>query len=108
VGFIVGALRIVLELVKDSFDPNSIWFFIGDMNFLAFASWFFLFCIILILVVSYATKAPTEEKLTNLTYATITEEEKAKNRNSYNWKDIAISLAVIAVVIYVMVWFNGK
>lgn len=108
VGFIVGALRIVLELVKDSLNPDSFWFLLGDMNFLSFASWFFLFCIILIVVVSYATAPPSEEKLKNLTYATISEEEKKHNKNSYNWKDIVISLIIIAIVIYVMIWFNGK
>ncbi|WP_067029428.1 sodium:solute symporter [Allomuricauda sp. CP2A] len=108
VGFVVGALRIVLELVKDSLDPSSFWFTLGDMNFLSFAAWFFLFCIILILVVSYATAAPSEEKLKNLTYATISEEEKQENKNSYNWKDIVISILIVAIVIYVMVWFNGK
>lgn len=108
VGFIVGALRIVLELVKGSLDPNSFWFTLGDMNFLSFASWFFLFCIILILVVSYATAAPSAEKVKNLTYATISEEEKKENKNSYNWKDIVISIVIVAIVIYVMVWFNGK
>ncbi|WP_318342942.1 sodium:solute symporter [Flagellimonas baculiformis] len=108
VGFIVGALRIVLELVKESLDPESFWFHLGDMNFLSFASWFFLFCIILIVVVSYATAAPSEQKLQNLTYATISEEEKRQNKSSYNWKDIVISLVIVAIVIYVMVWFNGK
>ena len=108
VGFVVGALRIVLELVKDSLNPDSFWFLLGDMNFLSFAAWFFLFCIILILVVSYATAAPSEEKLKNLTYATISEEEKKHNKNSYNWKDIVISLVIIAIVVYVMVWFNGR
>ncbi|MFD2101545.1 sodium:solute symporter [Flagellimonas iocasae] len=108
VGFIVGALRIVLELVKESLDPTSFWFTLGDMNFLSFASWFFLFCIILILVVSYATAAPPAEKVANLTYATISEEEKKDNKNSYNWKDIAISIVIVAIVIYVMVWFNGQ
>ncbi|MCR9227865.1 MAG: sodium:solute symporter [Flavobacteriaceae bacterium] len=108
VGFIVGALRIVLELVKGSLNPDSFWFLLGDMNFLSFASWFFLFCIILILVVSYATAPPSEEKLKNLTYATISEEERKQNKNSYNWKDIAISIVIIAIVAYVMIWFNGK
>ncbi|MBA4746030.1 MAG: sodium/solute symporter [Muricauda sp.] len=108
VGFIVGALRIVLELVKDSLDPASFWFLLGDMNFLSFASWFFLFCIILIVVVSYATPAPSDEKLKNLTYATISDEERKKNKSSYNWKDIAISVIIIAIVAYVMIWFNGK
>lgn len=108
VGFVVGALRIILELVKDMLDPGSFWFLLGDMNFLSFASWFFLFCIILILVVSYATAAPAPEKVMNLTYGTISEEERKKNKNSYNWKDIAISIIILAIVAYVMLWFNGK
>ncbi|SDQ51249.1 sodium:solute symporter [Flagellimonas zhangzhouensis] len=107
-GFVVGAVRIVLELVKDSLNPDGFWYLMGDMNFLSFASWFFLFCVILILAVSYATKAPSEEQLKNLTMATIDPEEKKKNKNSYNWKDITISLVIIAIVVYVMVWFNGK
>ena len=108
VGFIVGALRIILELVKDSLDPGSFWYLLGDMNFLSFAAWFFLFCIILILVVSYATAPPSDEKLKNLTYATISEEERKENKSSYNWKDIVISLVIIAIVVYVMIGFNGK
>ncbi|WP_421824251.1 sodium:solute symporter [Flagellimonas oceanensis] len=108
VGFIVGAVRIILELVKDSLNPDSIWFLLGDMNFLSFASWFFLFCIILILVVSYATAPPSDEKIKNLTYATISDDERKENKNSYNWKDIAISIIIIAIVAYVMIWFNGK
>tara|TARA_B100000949_G_scaffold235646_1_gene261337 strand:+ start:7505 stop:9124 length:1620 start_codon:yes stop_codon:yes gene_type:complete len=108
VGFIVGAVRIILELVKDSLNPDSIWFLLGDMNFLSFASWFFLFCIILILVVSYATAPPSDQKIKNLTYATISDDERKENKNSYNWKDIAISIIIIAIVAYVMIWFNGK
>ena len=107
-GLIVAALRIVLELIKESLNPDGVLYYIGHMNFLYFASWFFLFCIILIVVVSYATAPPSEEKLKNLTYATISEEEKKHNKNSYNWKDILISLIIIAIVIYVMIWFNGK
>ena len=108
VGFIVGALRITLELVKDSLDPNEIFYKLGDMNFLTFGAWFFLFCIILTIVVSLATKAPDKEKIVNLTFGTITEEEKLKNKNSYNWVDILISIIILAVVFAVMIFFNGK
>ncbi|MCK5443852.1 MAG: sodium:solute symporter, partial [Maribacter sp.] len=45
VGFIVAALRIVLELVMDSLDANGLLYKIGAMNFLTFGAWFFLFCI---------------------------------------------------------------
>jgi SSS family solute:Na+ symporter len=108
VGIFAAAIRIVLELVKDSLDPNGLLFYMGDLNFLTFGAWFFLFCILLTISVSLLTEAPTDEKLKNLTFSTITEEEKAKNKNSYNWVDISVSLAIVAVVIGVMVFFNGN
>lgn len=108
VGFVVGALRIILELVKGSLDPNGFWFKLGDMNFLTFGAWFFLFCIVLTIGVSLLTKAPTEEKVRNLAFGAVSEEEKIKNKNSYNWVDVAISILVIVIVIGVMIFFNGK
>ena len=108
VGLIVAALRIILELVKGSLDPDGIAYCIGSMNFLSFGSWFFLFSVILIIVVSYMTQIPAYEKVKNLTFSTITPEERAKNKASYNWVDVAISILVVAVVIAVMIFFNGK
>ena len=108
VGLIVGAVRIILELVKDSFSTDSILYKFGDMNFLSFASWFFLFCIILIVVVSLVTGKPAKEKTDNLTFSTISEEEKSKNKSSYNWVDVAVSLLIVAVVVAVMIFFNGE
>ena len=107
-GIIVAFLRITLELVKGNFDPNSFLYKLGDMNFLSFGAWFFLFCIIFITVVSLLTPAPSKERIVNLTFGTITAEEKLKNKASYNWVDISISILIIAIVIGVMVFFNGK
>ncbi|WP_335964324.1 sodium:solute symporter [Galbibacter sp. PAP.153] len=107
-GFVVGAIRIILELVKGSLDPNGFLFKLGDMNFLTFGAWFFLFCVILTIVVSLLSKAPSEEKVENLTFNTISEEEKNNNKNSYNWIDILVSVLIIAIVIGVMILFNGK
>lgn len=107
-GFIIGALRITLELVKDTLEPGSIWHTLGATNFLTFAAWFFLFCVILILVVSWLTPAPAPEKVANLTFGTLSPDAKTQNKNSYNWKDITISLVIVAIVIGIMIWFNGK
>ena len=108
VGFIVAAFRIVLELVKGSLNVNGVLFKLGDMNFLTLGAWFFLFCIALTIVVSLLSKAPQEEKVLNLTFGTISEEEKINNKNSYNWVDIAVSILVVIIVIGVMLFFNGK
>lgn len=107
-GIIMAFLRITLELIKDNFDPNSFLYELGDMNFLSFGAWFFLFCILFIIVVSLLSPAPSREKVVNLTFGTITAEEKLKNQNSYNWVDISISILIIIIVIGVMVFFNGK
>lgn len=108
VGFVVGALRIVLELAKDALDPSSIWYTLGATNFLTFAAWFFLFCVILLVVVSWLTPAPAPEKVANLTFGTLSAEARVQNKNSYNWKDIVISLVIVGIVIGIMIWFNGK
>lgn len=107
-GFVIAALRIGLELAKDSFTPGSLLHTLGDTNFLIFASWFFLFCIGLLVVVSLLTPAPSEAQVRNLTYATITPEERQRNKSSYNWKDIVVSAIIVAIVIGVMVTFNGE
>ncbi|MBC2839532.1 sodium:solute symporter [Robiginitalea sp. SC105] len=107
-GFVVGALRIVLELSKGSLEPGTFLHTLGAMNFLVFAAWFFLFCMALLVVVSLLTPAPAAEKVENLTYATITAEEKQRNKASYNWKDILVSVIIVGIVIGIMVWFNGK
>tara|TARA_X000000950_G_scaffold225780_1_gene272293 strand:- start:542 stop:2161 length:1620 start_codon:yes stop_codon:yes gene_type:complete len=108
VGLLLGALRILLEISKESLNPDGLLFYLGDMNFLVFGAWFFLFSIVLAIVASLVTQKPTNEKVLNLTFSTITPEEKANNRNSYNRIDILISILVVIVVIWVMLFFNGK
>ncbi|MEA1787649.1 sodium:solute symporter [Arenibacter sp. GZD96] len=107
-GIVVATIRITLELIKGSLDPNGLLFYLGNMNFLTFGAWFFLFCILFIIAVSLATPAPSREKVVNLTFGTITEEEKQKNKNSYNWMDIGVSIVIVAIVVAIMIFFNGK
>ena len=107
-GIVVAFLRITLELVKGNFETDGFLYKLGDMNFLSFGAWFFLFCILFIIVVSLLTPAPSREKVVNLTFGTITAEEKSKNKASYSWVDISISIMIIIIVIGVMIFFNGK
>ena len=107
-GVVVAFIRITLELIKDGFDSNSFLYKMGDMNFLSFGAWFFLFCMIFLVVVSLLTPPPSKEHVVNLTFGTITEEEKLKNKDSYSWVDIAVSIVIVAIVIGVMVFFNGN
>lgn len=107
-GFVGGAIRIVLELTRDAFTPGSFLHTVGDMNFLTFGVYFFLACVVVAVAVSLMTKPATAEQLEGLTFGTLTEEQKEANKNSYTWVDIVASILIIAIVIYVMVSFNGK
>jgi solute:Na+ symporter, SSS family len=51
--------------------------------------------------------APSLEKIQGLTYSTLTAEQKAANRASYNVWDVVFSLLVIGIVVFVMVSFAG-
>jgi solute:Na+ symporter, SSS family len=106
-GLIVAFVRIALELVVNDLEEGTIIHTFASANFLTFAAWFFLFCIIWCIVVSLMSPAPAPESIKGLTYGSLTEEQKASNRNSYNIWDIVFSLLVIAIVAYVMITFRG-
>jgi SSS family solute:Na+ symporter len=108
-GLVVAIIRIGLELASgaEMLDHGGILYSIATINFLTFAAWFFLVCIIFCVVVSLATPAPSIEKIQGLTYGSLTPEQIQANRNSYSVWDIILSLAVIGIVIYVMTSFTG-
>ncbi|VXB88518.1 sodium:solute symporter [Maribacter litoralis] len=107
-GIIVAFFRIALELLKENFDSDGVLYYLGDMNFLTFGAWFFLFCLIFMVVVSLLTEVPDKNQIANLTFGTISEEEKIKNKSSYNWVDVSVSIGIVLIVIGIMVFFNGK
>ncbi len=107
IGLFVAFVRLVLELSKHHIETDSVFYFIGNVNFLTFAAWFFLFSVVLCIGVSLLTPPPSERQITGLTFGTLTEKQKTENRNSYNMWDIVFSLLVIGVVIFVMTTFTG-
>jgi SSS family solute:Na+ symporter len=107
-GLIAAAIRIILELIKNTLDTNGVLYYLGSMNFLSFSAWFFVLCVLLLIGVSLLSEKPNFAQLKNLTYSTITAEAKAESKATYNWKDVVVSIVIISIVISVMILFNGK
>jgi solute:Na+ symporter, SSS family len=105
-GLLVAAARLVLELNRDSLDPGTFAHTFGSMNFLTFAAWFFLFCVVVCVAGSLLSPAPAPEKVRGLTYSTLSAAQKSANRSSYNLLDVVLSLVVIGIVVFVMVSFR--
>ncbi len=106
-GLTVAAVRLTLELSRHSLDPDGWLYAFGSMNFLTFAAWFFLFSVTVCVVASLLTPAPSAAQVQGLTFGSLSDQQKSDNRGSYNVWDIVVSLAVIAIVAYVMISFTG-
>ena len=106
-GLIIAFARLALEIAGDNLDEGSFLYTFGNINFLTFAAWFFLFSVVVCIVVSLLTPAQPEQQVKGLTYGSVTQNQKDENKASYNIWDIVLSLLVIGIVAYVMISFNG-
>ncbi len=103
-GFIIGMLRLIAELNKSHL---SGWLYtFADVNFLYFCVYLFLTCIGLMVVVSMFSKAPAEQSIQGLTYATTVKEDQQASRASWNKRDLVLSFLILAIIIVVMVYFS--
>ena len=105
-GLAIAVFRIILEISRGSLNPDGLLYKIGDINFLKFASVFFLVSVATTIVVSLLTEAPSVEKIRGLAFGTLTAEQKQENKESYNTMDIILSLIVVAIVVFVMISFS--
>ena len=104
VGFIIGLLRIFLELIRSHL--SGFLYAFATLNFLYFCIFLFVFSVCLLIVVSLLTAKPSEVQLNGLTYATTVAADKAKSRASWNTTDLVLSLIVLAFIVAVFIYFS--
>jgi SSS family solute:Na+ symporter len=103
-GFVIGMMRIVLELARNHL--SGILYTFATINFLYFCILLFLFSIVVLVVVSLLTAKPSEAQLNGLTYATTVAEDKAKSRASWNKTDVILSVVVVVIIVLVFLYFS--
>lgn len=105
-GVILAALRISAELMTGA-EGSGILAEFAKINFAHLAIWLFVLYVVVGVVISLLTPAPSVESIAGLTFGTLTEEQKASAKNSYNIIDVVASICLILLVIGVMVYFTG-
>ena len=103
-GFILGMLRIFLELNKDSLTGFLHTF--ATLNFLYFCIVLFVFCIVLLIGASMFGVKPTEAQLNGLTFSTVSAADRDRSRSSWNATDVVLSLIVVVIIVTVFVYFS--
>jgi SSS family solute:Na+ symporter len=103
VGFVLGALRLGLELAKASLAPGSIWAWIAGINFLHFAALLFVLSTVILIGVSLATAPPPADRIAGLTRKTQTPAPSDETWTRWKGADMLWSLVLAAVI--GILWF---
>ncbi len=103
-GFVLGMLRLVAELSKGNLTG---WLYhFANVNFLYFCVALFLVCIAVMIVVSLLSPAPVYERIDSLTYATTVAADRERSRASWNYRDVALSVFVVVIIVATLLYFS--
>ena len=104
-GFFLGMSRLIAELFQENLSGFlHTW---ATINFLHLSILLFVICALLCITVSLITEAPSYKKIAGLAFGTLTADQKAENRASFGWIDVALSVMVVAIVVSVLAYFTG-
>lgn len=107
-GFIIGVTRLSAKVYYSNVEGASETLFKSlfyDMNWLFFCGWMLLACIVVVVVVSLCTKAPTAEKIQGLVIGTSTPEERAATRATWNAWDVFHSVVILGITLSFYIYF---
>ena len=112
VGFLLGVFRLAVDTpVKliESFEyqQGTLLWIVSNIYFQYYSLFIFLVCVIVMIVVSWKTSEPSYKRISGLTYGTLNEEHRRLSRSSWDWREVAASVAVLAVILAAYLYFRG-
>jgi SSS family solute:Na+ symporter len=112
IGFIMGLARLAIDtpvkLIKDfAYPQGSLLWIVNNIFFQYYSLLIFVVCIVVMVVVSFLTEPPIEEKIKGLTYGTLTAEDREKSRASWTYKEVIGSVLVMVIIVAAYLYFRG-
>jgi SSS family solute:Na+ symporter len=107
-GMVIGLTRLAANVYYSNTTGASDSLFKAvfyDVNWLFFCGWMFLFCLLVVIVVSLFTKAPEAEKIQGLVFGTATANQKATTRASWSHWDILHTCIIIGITVAFYIYF---
>ena len=110
-GFAMGVFRLIVDtpvkLGGEAYTEGSFLWIVNNIFFQYYSLLITIVCIIVFLAVSYATRPPDYNKISGLTFSTLSKQDRLENRSSWNWKDVSLSVLLIAAIIAIYMYFTG-
>ncbi len=112
VGFGMGLFRLAVDTpmkLSDNFayTEGSFLWVVNNIFFQYYSLLITLVCIAVFVAVSYATAPPAYERISGLTFATLSAEDRLKTRGSWEAKDVIASVVVIGLILAAYLYFTG-
>jgi len=112
VGFALGLFRLAVDtpvkLMDDfAYTEGSLFWIVNNTFFQYYSILILLVCMAVMYVVSYTSEKPDYAKIAGLTYGTVTAEDRAESRASWNQWDVIASAAVLVAILAAYLYFVG-
>ena len=107
-GMVLGLTRLGAKVYYSNVEgaaDSMFKYLFYDLNWLFFCGWMFLFCIVVVIIVSMFTEAPSEDKIKGLVFGTSTPEQIAATRASWNKWDVIHSVIILGITVAFYVYF---
>src|SRR5258707_994425 len=112
IGFALGLFRMLVDTpitlgATSGYAEGSFLWIVNNINFQYFSILITIVSAIVMIGVSYMTKAPDYAQIKNLTFSTTSDEERSESRQSWDWRDVTASIFVLIVIITGYLYFTG-
>jgi solute:Na+ symporter, SSS family len=110
-GFGMGLFRLAVDtpvkLMGTTYTEGSFFWIVNNIFFQYYSLLITIVCIIVFIVVSYATKQPDYAKIGGLTFSTLTEQDRRESRATWSVKDVLLSVLLVVLIIAIYLYFTG-
>jgi len=111
-GFALGLIRLAIDTPVKlthgfTYTHGSLLWVMNNIFFQYYSLLIFIVSLVVMFVVSYATEVPSYEKISGLTYGTVTNEHKKESRASWTARDVVFSGVVLLLILLAYIYFTG-
>jgi SSS family solute:Na+ symporter len=115
VGFMLGGFRMIVDTLKtmkvggleNGYSHGSFLWIVNNINFQYFSVGITLVSAVVMVGVSYASAVPDYGRMKGLTFATATDEDRARTHASWEKKDVFFSAVILACILGAYIYFSG-
>jgi SSS family solute:Na+ symporter len=97
----------VAQTIGRGYTEGSLLWIINNIYFQYFSVLITVVSAVVMVAVSYATKEPDYAKIQSLTFGTVTDEDRANTRASWDWREVLASAIIVLCILGAYLYFRG-